>query len=205
MANILLVAKFLSYILFILCFIIYHTSQYISYKTIDAYWNKVIFSDECKVIIGQDTRVRVWRKVGEEYLPDCICPPSKRKLTLMIWGCITYHGIGTICVVDGNINAEKYISVLDENLWPVILRHFADNNYIFQDNNAPVHRARIVQDFRRNNQLKSMNWPAQSPDLNIIENCWWRLKRELQKRAANISNVHDMRNTILLLFQRSSK
>jgi hypothetical protein len=91
---------------------------------------------------------------------------------------------------------EKYISVLDENLWPVILRHFADNNYIFQDDNAPVHRARIVQDFGRNNQLKSMNWPAQSPDLNIIENCWWRLKRELQKRAANISNVHELRHAI---------
>lgn len=75
----------------------------------------------------------------------------------MIWGCITYHGIGTICVVDGNINAEKYISVLDENMLSVSLRHFADGNYIFQDDNAPVHRARIVQDFRRINQLKSMN------------------------------------------------
>lgn len=104
----------------------------------------------------------------------------------MIWGCITYHGIGTICVVDGNINAEKYISVLDENLWPVILH--------FQDDNAPVHRARVVQDFRRINQLKSMNWPAQSPDLNIIENCCWHLKRELQKRAANISNVHELQH-----------
>lgn len=52
---------------------------------------------------------------------------SKRKLSLMIWECISYHGIGTIYVVDGNSNAEKYtsISVLDENLWHVIL-HFAD-------------------------------------------------------------------------------
>lgn len=24
------------------------------YKTVDAHWNKVIFSDECKVILGQD-------------------------------------------------------------------------------------------------------------------------------------------------------
>lgn len=35
------------------------------HKTVDAYWNKIILSDECKVIIGQDTRVRVRRKAEE--------------------------------------------------------------------------------------------------------------------------------------------
>lgn len=78
---------------------------------------------------------------------------------------------------------------------PVIVRHFADGKYIFQDN-AHVNRARIVLNFRRVNQLKSMNWPAQSPDLDIIENCRWRLKRELQKRSANISNVHELQHAI---------
>lgn len=34
------------------------------HRTVDAHWNKVIFSNECKVIIGQDTRVRVWSSDG---------------------------------------------------------------------------------------------------------------------------------------------
>jgi hypothetical protein len=47
--------------------------------------------------------------------------------TAMFWGCITYFGVGTLIPVDGNIYSEKYISILDDNLWPVIARHFANN------------------------------------------------------------------------------
>ena len=31
----------------------------------------------------------------------------------MFWGCISYYGMGT--PVEGNMNTEKYISVLDDN------------------------------------------------------------------------------------------
>jgi hypothetical protein len=42
----------------------------------------------------------------------------------MIWGCVTWEGVGTITAVNGNINAENYQEILDDNLWPVIVRHF---------------------------------------------------------------------------------
>jgi hypothetical protein len=32
-------------------------------------------------------------------------PPYQRKVSVMIWGCITWYGVGTLCKVDGNINA----------------------------------------------------------------------------------------------------
>ena len=61
---------------------------------------------------------------------------------MMIWGCICWEGVGTLTKVCGNINSEKYVSIIDENIWPVIARHFPDNNYLNQDDNAPVHRSR---------------------------------------------------------------
>ena len=46
----------------------------------------------------------------------------------MVWGCICYYGVGTLTHVEGNINAMKYITIVDSNLWPVIVRHFPDEN-----------------------------------------------------------------------------
>jgi hypothetical protein len=56
----------------------------------------------------------------------------------MIWGCLSFNGIGTLADIKGNINSQIYIDVLENNLWPVIARHFADNEYVFQDDNVPV-------------------------------------------------------------------
>jgi hypothetical protein len=44
----------------------------------------------------------------------------------MFWGCISYYGVGILTPVEGNMNTEKYISVLDDNVWPVIARHFSN-------------------------------------------------------------------------------
>ena len=102
------------------------------YWTVERDFSRVIFSDECKIIVGENNRVFAWRKPGEEWLPQCLSPGCKAKMSLMIWGCIIFNG---------NINAAKYIEILEDNLWPIIVRHYTEENYIFQDDNAPVHRA----------------------------------------------------------------
>lgn len=43
-------------------------------------------------------------------------------------------------------SAVKYQEILENNLWPVLARHFSDGMYRFQDDNAPVHRARIIEE-----------------------------------------------------------
>jgi hypothetical protein len=48
---------------------------------------------------------------------------------------------------------------------------FLNNDSIFQDENSPIHTARSVQSWfeEHENALQHFPWPAQSPDLNIIE------------------------------------
>lgn len=121
-------------------------------------------------MIDGERRVYVWRKADEEWDPTCIATPARRRLDLMILGCITYNGVGTLCVVDGNINAQKYIEIIDNHLWPVVAAHFPSNDYLSQDDNAPVHRARSVIEFMEQENIPTIQY--QSPDLNIIENFW---------------------------------
>lgn len=106
--------------------------------------------------IGVNKRVLVCRRPEEEWA----------RMSIMIWGCITYEGMGTITIVNGNIKAAKYIDIIKNNVWRFIARHFPNNDYIYQDDNAPAHRARIVKEYIDQNQINCMEWPVQSPDLN---------------------------------------
>jgi hypothetical protein len=53
--------------------------------------------------------------------------------------------------------------------------------------NVSVHRAHIVGKIKQDNDIHSMIWPAQSLDLDIIENLWLCIKRSLQYPAYNIN------------------
>jgi hypothetical protein len=82
-------------------------------STVNENWRHITISDESQIVIGQNNRVYVWRTTHEAYRPECMTAECVPKVSVMIWGCITWYGVGTLCQVNGNINAEKYISVLD--------------------------------------------------------------------------------------------
>jgi hypothetical protein len=47
-----------------------------------------------------------------------------------------------------------------------------DDNYCFQGDHVPVHRARVTKTLMDESEIKTIEWPVQSPDLNIIVNVW---------------------------------
>ena len=83
--------------------------------------------------------------------PHLICSRSERKIGLIIWGCICYDGVETLTAVEGNINSAMYIDILDINLWPVVVWYFEGKEYLFMDDNAPVHRAHTVENYKDQN------------------------------------------------------
>ena len=44
--------------------------------------------------------------------------------------------------------------------------------------NAPIHKSKVVMDFLAANGIPTLRWPPQSPDLNPIENIWGRVKQD---------------------------
>ena len=67
---------------------------------------------------------------------------------------------------------------------------FEGTPFTFMQDNAPIHTARNVKMFLQQHEIPVLEWPAQSPDLNPIENAWHYIKHQLRKET--IKNLDDL-------------
>ncbi|GFV74512.1 transposable element Tcb1 transposase [Trichonephila clavipes] len=105
----------------------------------------------------------------------------------MLWGCMSSHGVGRLRIVSGTVKAMNYIEILQNKLLPTARDIFSNQSWIFQDDNALCHRAKVVQKWLKNYTVNRMNWPGQSPDRNpdiaerlgcTAHDCWEKWSRE---------------------------
>lgn len=98
----------------------------------------MIFSDKIQIVIWNNKKIYFWRKADGKFNPQLVCPAPRRRLGVMVWGCVCLKGVCTLTDVQGNINAQKCLQIIENNIWPVIARHFPNNDYIFMNDNAPI-------------------------------------------------------------------
>ncbi len=76
-------------------------------------WKSVLWSDESKfdILVGNHGR-RVLRAKEAGDLPAYYQRSVQKPAYLMVWGCRSAYGMGSLHVLEGTINAERYIKVL---------------------------------------------------------------------------------------------
>ncbi|CAJ0948120.1 unnamed protein product [Ranitomeya imitator] len=89
------------------------------------------------------------------------------------------------------MNAAKYRDILDENLFQSALNLRLGRRFTFQQDNDPKHTAKITNDWLQNNSVTILDWPSQSPDLNLIEHLWRDLKMAVHQRSPSNQTEHE--------------
>ena len=145
------------------------------------FWGKVLFTDECQVLLDAIDR-QVRRPKHKRYDAKFIRQKSKHGGgSLMFWGSIHYNGVGPLVCIEGNFKHDDYIELLEEYILKTKAK-LRVTSFRLQDDNSSIHRAKEVNLFKSRNNITTLNWPANSPDLNPIEEIWSLWKAKVHRR-----------------------
>ncbi len=123
------------------------------------FWCNVIFCNESKLnVLGSNMRCMVWRN----------------------------KNVGDLVFIDGQTNEEYYLNILKGSLHQSAGKIDIVNQFKFYQDNDSKHMATIVHEWLLYHYLKVMHPPAQSPNLNPIENCCEELDRRKHRRSVSL-------------------
>ena len=136
-------------------------------------WSQWVFSDESRFELFR-CRAGRWAKERPRIGKPKFSP------SLMIWGAISLRGKSILVKVRGSIDSIKYQEIL--TVAEPSIKQLYPRSFTFQQDGASSHTSKSTLNWFEANQWKVSPWPANSPDLNPIENVWGLMKKEVEKK-----------------------
>ncbi|GFT60838.1 transposable element Tcb1 transposase [Trichonephila clavipes] len=150
-------------------------------------------SDESHFCIsGNQSSAYIRQRTHEEFSPQCLKPTVKYPTKVMVWSCMSSHGVGRLHIISGTVKAMDYIEILQNKLLPTARDLFGNQSLIFQDDNAPCHRAKHNKD----NPIGCSYWNRKIPrdGVVVVRYSRWRKGRfRLQNNTTPESPRKDSR------------
>ena len=120
---------------------------------------------------------------------------------VMFWGGIGGLGLTPLVKVEGRMNSVMYQQLLANNLIPNVNR-ISGRGWIFQQDGASCHRSHSTMNWLREQNIDTIEWPPYSPDMNITENLWGIMARQVYPDGKQYINVQELETACQLVWSQ---
>jgi hypothetical protein len=105
----------------------------------------------------------------------------------MVWAAMSWCSILLVALlhfVTEFLQGSTYTERLGNQVHPMIHTLFPNKDAVFQEHSAHIHRVGPAQSWfeEHEGELQHVPWPAQSPDISIIEPFWSVLENRVRNR-----------------------
>ncbi len=148
-----------------------------------------------KVNFAFNLEIKVW-SLEEEWKGTESSLKSSMKFPqpVMIWAAMSSADVGPLCFLKSTVNSAIYQEILEHFMLPSADKLYGDSDFIFQQDLAPAHTAKGTKSWFNDHGVTVLDWPANSPDLNPINNLWGIAERKMRDTRPN--NADDLKAAI---------
>lgn len=169
-------------------------------------WSRTLFVDEKTFTIGggRNRKNEVVWSTSAESVPNILT--VKHPLKIHACGGISAQGITEIHLFTENLTASKFVEILDSTIVHGGNELMEEGQWRLAMDSDPKHTAQTTTCYLENSEVEYISkaeWPANSPDLNPIENIWSHLDSQLQTDPPK--NLQQLKTRIRKLWAEMDK